>query len=200
MTRKKLSRSFYLRDVVSVARALIGKTLVVHNGGERFVSVIVETEAYDGKVDEASHAFRGKRNRNRLMFEEGGRFYVYFTYGMHYCCNITAGEAGHGAGALLRGVEPVEGIAQMALNRFGKTELTEKEKRNLTSGPGKLSQAMGITFDQYGLDVTGDEVCVLATPLPEGAEIVSATRIGIKKAVDLPWRFYLKNNPYVSRK
>ncbi len=197
---KKLSRSFYKRDVLTVAQELLGKILVKADSPELLAGRIVEVEAYDGNVDEASHTFRGKTKRNEIMFEEGGYFYVYFTYGVHFCCNIVTGNQGHGTAVLIRGIEPVEGIKQMAVNRYGRNLLNEKEKHNLTSGPGKVCQAFGINREYYGEDLISGRIYLLnQKKLPEEA-IVRTTRIGIKKSAELNWRFYLKDNPFVSRK
>jgi DNA-3-methyladenine glycosylase len=134
------------------------------------------------------------------MFGEGGFFYVYFTYGAHYCCNVVTGFEGQGTAVLIRAVEPIDGIELMIENRFGKKFATEKEILNLTNGPGKVCQAFGITKKHYGLDLTGDEIFLLNQPKVKDENIVVTKRIGIKKSVDLPWRFYIKNNPYISRR
>ena len=157
-------------------------------------------EAYDGSFDRAAHTYIGKTKRNEIMFEEGGYFYVYFTYGAHFCCNVVTGVKNHGTAVLIRAVEPIEGIKIMGKNRFGKGLLNEKEKLNLTSGPGKICQAFGINKKHYGLDLSGDEIYLLNRKKISDDKIIVAKRIGIKKSIDLPWRFYIKDNPYVSRK
>ena len=134
------------------------------------------------------------------MFREGGYFYVYFTYGAHFCSNIVTGEEGYGTAVLLRAVEPVKGIKQMAINRFGKNLVNEKEKFNLTSGPGKVCQAFGITREFYGEDLTEGRIYLLNGKRIPDKRIVQTTRIGIKKSTELKWRFYIKENPFVSRK
>ncbi len=197
---KKLNRRFYKRDLLVVARQLLGKILVKADGPELLAGKIVEVEAYDGRIDEAAHTFTGKTKRNQIMFEEGGYFYVYFTYGAHFCCNIVTGEEGHGTAVLIRGVEPLEGIGKMAFNRYGKNLVNEKEKHNLTSGPGKVCQAFGITGEYYGEDLTTGRVYLLNQPNIPEQKIVQTTRIGIKKSIELNWRFYIKDNPFVSRK
>jgi DNA-3-methyladenine glycosylase len=197
----KLNRDFYTRDVLTVARDLLGKTIVKESGDITFKGIIVETEAYDGRTDEAAHTFIGKTNRNQIMFNHGGFFYVYFTYGAHFCCNVVTGEEGTGTAVLLRGVEPVEGIEQMTLNRYGRINLkNQKELHNLSNGPGKLCQAFGINRKEYGLDLTGDNVYLLDAPGIPDDQLVVTTRVGIKKSAELPWRFYIKDNPFVSRK
>ncbi len=195
----KLKREFYKRDVLTVARDLLGKYLVKNSHGKILSGKIVETEAYDGRIDKAAHTFSGKTERNYIMFNEGGYFYVYFTYGNHFCCNVVTGFEGEGTAVLIRAVEPVEGIEIMTSNRYGRRYLKSgKEKFNLTSGPGKLCQAMNITRSDYGLDLTGDRVYILSRRKIPDDRIVVTARIGIKKSAELPWRFYIKNNLYVS--
>ncbi|HEY6906028.1 MAG TPA: DNA-3-methyladenine glycosylase [Ignavibacteriaceae bacterium] len=197
---KKLNYSFYQRDLLVVASELPGKILVKADGKKLLAGKIVEVEAYDGRIDQAAHTFIGKTRRNAIMFGAGGYFYVYFTYGAHFCCNIVTGEEGHGTAVLIRAVEPVAGIEQMALNRYGKDLVNEKEKYNLTSGPGKVCRAFGITGEYYGEDLVNGRIYLLnQRKIPE-KNIVRTTRIGIKKSTELNWRFYIRNNPFVSKK
>ena len=197
---KKLPRKFYTRDVLTVAKELLGKILVKKENGVTLSGMIVEVEAYDGEIDEASHTFIGKTKRNEIMFEQGGFFYVYFTYGAHFCCNIVTGKKGKGTAVLIRAVEPLHGEEIMIKNRFGRELKNEKERFNLTSGPGKVCQAFSITKKHYGIDLTGDEIFLLNNTRPKSDEIGISQRIGIKKSVHLPWRFFIKNNNYISRK
>ncbi len=197
---KKLSRNFYTRELLTVARELLGKILVKNEGGIILSGKIVEVEAYDGAIDEAAHTFTGKTKRNEVMFGVGGYFYVYFTYGAHYCCNVVTGKKDHGTAVLIRAIEPVSGIETMVKNRFGRDLVNEKEKFNLTSGPGKVCQALSITKEHYGLDLTGDKIFILDQPEINSKNLVQGQRIGIRKSVHLPWRFYIKDNPYVSKK
>ncbi len=197
---KKLSRSFYTREVLTVAEKLLGKILVKNENGIFLSGRIVEVEAYDGAVDEAAHTYIGKTKRNEIMFKEGGYFYVYFTYGAHFCCNVVTGQEGHGTAVLIRALEPVDGIDVMIKNRFGRNLISDKEKYNLTNGPGKVCRAFSINKNHYGIDLTGDRIYILDQPGLSRANIVNSLRIGIKKSVHLPWRFYIKDNPYVSRK
>jgi DNA-3-methyladenine glycosylase len=199
-TLKKLPRSFYTRDLLTVAKELLGKILVMNNEGEIISGRIVEVEAYDGSIDEAAHTFRGKTKRNEIMFNQGGYLYVYFTYGNHFCSNVVTGRKGSGTAVLIRAVEPLDGIERMIKNRYKRGLLNEKEKFNLTSGPGKVCSAFGIDRKHYGLDLTGNDIYILKQPKINDENIVNTKRIGIKKSVDLPWRFYIKDNPYVSRK
>jgi DNA-3-methyladenine glycosylase len=197
---QKLERSFYTRDVLIVAMDLLGKLLVKKEGRKLLSGKITEVEAYDGSVDQAAHTFRGVTKRNKIMFGEGGFLYVYFTYGNHYCCNVVTGHKGSGTAVLIRAVEPVSGIESMIKNRFGRNLLNEKEKFNLTSGPGKVCKAFAITMKHYGTDLMGDEIYILDSAKIKAKDLVASKRIGIIKSVDLPWRFYIKDNPYVSKK
>jgi DNA-3-methyladenine glycosylase len=197
---KKLQRNFYTRNVITVAKELLGKILVKSDSQTLLAGIIVEVEAYDGSVDESAHTFRGKTKRNEVMFNEGGYFYVYFTYGNHFCCNVVTGKKGKGTAALIRAVEPLTGIEKMALNRFGKKQITQKEKLNLTSGPGKVCKAFSINKKYSGIDLTGKKVFLLDAPKVKNKDIVITKRIGITKSADLPWRFYIKDNPFVSGK
>jgi DNA-3-methyladenine glycosylase len=196
----KLKREFYTRSVLKVARELLGKIIVKNEHGVILSGKIVEVEAYDGVLDEAAHTFGGITERNKVMFGEGGFLYVYFTYGMHYCSNIVTGKKGRGTAVLIRGVEPIEGIEQMAKNRYSKTEITQKGKINLTNGPGKICHAFDIGKRHYGIDLTGDYIFLLGQPNLKSKEIAASKRIGIRKSVHLPWRFYIKDNPFVSKK
>lgn len=197
---KKLKKSFYKRDVLFVAEDLLGKILVKHDNGKLFAGKIVEVEAYDSAIDEAAHGFKGKTGRNKIMFEEGGYFYVYFTYGAHHCCNIVAGKKNSGSAVLIRAVEPLFGLEFMADNRFGRAVKTEKEILSLTNGPGKLCSAFEINLLYNGLDLFGDVIYIINGLKISDDNIVKTKRVGIKKSVDLPWRFYIKNNSYVSKK
>ncbi len=155
---------------------------------------IVETEAYH-QDDPASHSFIGLTKRTAPMFEAGGRLYVYFTYGMHYCLNIVVGRKGVGEAVLLRAAEPIDGIDIMAKNR------RISEVMNISNGPGKLAQAIGITDTSLSGKPLDKSTIYLEKPAFDLAadEIIASPRIGISQAVDLPWRFYIKDNPYVSK-
>jgi len=196
----KLKREFYTRNLLFVARELLGKIIVKRSGGKILSGKIVEVEAYHGDYDQASHAFRGKTKRNEVMFNEGGCLYVYFTYGAHFCANIVVGKKGKGIAVLIRAIEPVEGIDVMIKNRFGREIIQDKEKYSLTNGPGKLCQALGINRTHNGTDLTGNEIFILDQPKLKGKEIGVGKRIGITRSVDLQWRFFIKDNPFVSRK
>jgi DNA-3-methyladenine glycosylase len=190
---KKLTKEFYLQGVLTVAKQLIGKILVRKFNSKLLAGIIVETEAYQGSKDPASHAYRGKTKRNEAMFESGGVCYVYFTYGNHYCMNVVTQPQGTANAVLIRALEPIVGLDVMKKNR-GLDNIY-----NLASGPGKLTQALGIDKRLNGVSLRSDEL-FLAEPvnLPE-FKILRSKRIGITKNPDKLWRFYAANNPYVSR-
>jgi DNA-3-methyladenine glycosylase len=197
---KKLKKTFYRRELLKVANDLLGKILVKIDGKNILAGKIVEVEAYHGNFDEASHAFIGITKRNEVMFESGGCLYVYFTYGAHHCCNVVTGMKGEGTAVLIRAVEPVSGVEKMIKNRFGRKLKKDKEIFNLTSGPGKVCQAFGMDRTHSGIDLTGREIFILDGKKISSKEIGISKRIGITRSVDLPWRFFIKNNPYLSRK
>lgn len=200
LKREKLSRDFYIRDVISVAKELLGKIFVKNDCGRIYSGKIVEVEAYNGAIDEAAHTFIGRTPRNEIMFGEGGFLYVYFTYGMYFCCNVVTGKPGYGEAVLLRGLEPLEGLSYMAVNRYGQDSITEKETFNLTNGPGKLCMAYDIKRKDNGADLLGDDIFILNNKKIPEDKIEVTTRIGITRSIDLPWRFYIKENRFVSKK
>jgi DNA-3-methyladenine glycosylase len=190
-----LPRSFYDRDTLDVARDLPGKVLVRELDGERLALKIVETEGYCGPHDLACHASKGMTERNRVMFGEPGHAYVYFIYGMYYCLNLVTEKNGYPAAVLIRAGEPVEGIETMR-------RLRKKAKKDLdlTSGPGKLCIALGIDRLLNGADLCCGQQLYVEDAAPV-KNIVSCKRIGVDYAgeyKDKPWRFYVKDNPYVS--
>ena len=194
-----LTRNFYIRPVLVVAKDLLGKVLVKKEGNRVFAGRIIEVEAYDGKIDKASHSFNGKTKRNEVMFIEGGYFYVYFTYGAYFCCNVVTGKRNHGAAVLIRAVEPLLGINKMIENRFGRDLKSEKEIYNLTSGPGKVCKAFGFNKEYSGMDLTTSNVFIVNQPKLKKNMIGISKRIGITKSVSLPWRFFEIGNPYLSK-
>jgi len=198
--QEKLGNKFYTREVTTVAKELLGKTFVKFVDGETVSAKIVEVEAYDGSVDEAAHSFGGLTTRNEVMFNEGGLLYVYFIYGTHYCCNIVTGKENDGAAVLIRAVEPLTGLDYLSENRYGKTRLTEKELLSLTNGPGKICKAFNITKKHNGIDLSGDEIFILDAKKVDKSRIAQTVRVGIKKSAELPWRFYLKDNLFVSKR
>ncbi|HVA11062.1 MAG TPA: DNA-3-methyladenine glycosylase [Candidatus Dormibacteraeota bacterium] len=181
-----------LETAPEVAPRLLGCLLEREVGGSRLLVRIVETEAYD-QSDVASHSYKGVTPKNKVMFGTSGHLYVYFTYGMHYCCNVVVGPKGHGSAVLIRAVEPIEGEDIMSANRHGRTGI------DLTNGPAKLCQALVIDKLLNGHDLKRQPLrLIMKDALPTNA-IEQATRIGISRAKDVPWRFYIRANPYVSR-
>lgn len=176
----------FMASSPALARRLIGATLLVDGVG----GIIVETEAYD-RDDPASHSFAGPTARNAAMFGPPGHAYVYRSYGIHWCLNIVCREAGHGAGVLIRAIEPVAGLDTMRARR-GLDDV-----RLLCAGPGRVGQALGITRAHNGLAIDAPPFELL--PAPPKVKVVSGPRIGISKAVDQPWRFGLAGSPFLSR-
>lgn len=188
-----LPKEFYEKhDTLTLSKLLLGCTLVHESPEGRTAGIIVETEGYL-QGDPACHAYRKKSVRNAPMFESAGTCYVYLIYGMHYCVNISSGAKDIGEAVLIRALEPKEGIDLMQKRR--KTN----DLKNLCSGPAKLVQAMGITLDFNFLTLDSDEFhCLESTN--NDFSIVTTTRIGITQGADLPYRFYVEGNRFVSRK
>jgi DNA-3-methyladenine glycosylase len=158
----------------------------------------VEVEAYPGRGDPASHSYRGRTPRNEVMFARGGHLYVYFTYGMHFCANVVTGREGEGCAVLIRAVEPVAGGARMVRNRGLKREPVVP--RLLTGGPARTCQALGITGFDNGTDLTGGKIFLLRGEAVPDDAVAASTRIGISSAKGRKWRFFLRENPFVSKK
>jgi DNA-3-methyladenine glycosylase len=195
---KMLPLSFYLRpDVVSLARSLVGKILVTEFGDGRTAGRIVETEAYNGALDKASHAYKGRTKRTDVMFGAGGVAYVYLCYGIHHLFNIVTNTDGEPHAVLIRGVEPLEGM-ELMMKRTG----AKVAGPALGRGPGKLGRAFGFNTSQCGLSLTGPEICLYDDGFRE-EDIGVSPRIGVDYAGEdafLPYRFYLKGHPSVSGK
>ena len=196
----KLSKSFYKRDLLTVAKELLGKVLIKKNPKNLLAANIVEVEAYNGEIDKAAHTYSGRTERNKVMFNEGGFLYVYLSYGVHHCCNIVTGFEEKGTAVLIRAVEPLKGLDMMIKNRFSRKLKNDMEIINLTSGPGKVCKALGINKDHSGIDLTGDKIFLLDQPKVKASEIGISKRIGITKSINYPWRFYIKENKFLSRK
>ncbi|WP_299292080.1 DNA-3-methyladenine glycosylase [Nitrosopumilus sp.] len=181
-----LPREFYLKDTVTVAKKLLGKRIIRKIGRTEISGIITETEAYRHKDDPASHAHRSITERNKVMFGEVGISYVYFTYGMYYCFNVVAKNKKTKAGAvLIRAIHPEKGLKTMQKNR------KQDNLKNLTNGPAKLTQALQITKEQYGLDLTNDSKLYITEGIDK-KKIISSPRIGIKEATDKLWNFKIE--------
>jgi DNA-3-methyladenine glycosylase len=190
---RKLPRSFYNRPTLEVARELLGKNIHYQSERGELSARIVEVEAYIGEDDPACHAAPGPTRRNRVMYGPPGFSYVYFIYGMYYCFNIVTEREGYPAAVLLRAAEPLVGLEIMRQNS------PRSRPATLLSGPGKFCRSFGLTTSQSGLDLTGKGLFLRDNGLGAG-EVVTSSRIGIRKGADLPYRFYLAESGAVSRR
>jgi len=196
----RLSRDFFAQDTLTVARHLLGKSLVRRLEGKRLVGRIVEAEAYIGGDDLGCHASVGRTARNDVMFGPPGHAYVYFTYGMHWMFNVVAEAEGFPAAVLIRALEPMEGISVMERNRKGRAGF------DLCSGPAKLTQALQITRALNGADLCarrGAELWLEDTPPISDGDMGTGPRVGLNSTPEpwksVPWRFYVADSPFVSR-
>jgi len=199
MRRHRLEREFYTRpNVLTVARDLLGRLLVVPDtDGTRVSGIIVETEAYRGPADRASHAYGGRRTkRTETMYQRGGTAYVYFVYGMYHQFNVVTNLRDAPHAVLIRALEPLEGIERMRPRRRGRSD------RDLTNGPGRLCMALGIDRRHDGADLLADRIWIeQGRGQVRASAIASGPRVGIDYAgtwVEKPWRFWIRGNPYVS--
>ncbi|MGH8776599.1 MAG: DNA-3-methyladenine glycosylase [Jiangellaceae bacterium] len=184
-----LERGFFDRPVLDVAPGLLG--CVVSNGA---VAVrLTEVEAYDGADDPGSHAFRGRTPRNEVMFGPPGHLYVYFTYGMHWCANLVCGEVGRASAVLLRGGDVVDGVEEARRRRP-----TARSHVDLARGPARLATALGLSRADNGADVCDPASSVLVSTGVGGTAVRSGPRVGLARAADRPWRFWLDGEPTVS--
>jgi DNA-3-methyladenine glycosylase len=188
-----LPRSFYDRDVEVVARELLGAVLESHTDAGRVSGRIVETEAYLGPHDPASHAVAGLTDRTRHLFGPAGTSYVYFIYGTHWCFNAVTGRPAAGAAVLVRALEPLEGLEIMRARRP-----RARRDRDLTNGPGKLCAALGLDGAASGLSLARPPVLIRAGLDVPDADVRVSPRIGLTRAAELPHRYYVRDNPYVS--
>lgn len=177
-----LSKEFFERDTLQVAKELLGCTLVRKINGKSYKGIIVETEAYK-QNDPACHAFKGKTKRAVTLFKEPGLSYIYMIYGMYYCLNVVTEPIDVAGAVLIRALEPLDDLDN-------------------TNGPGKLCKSLNITTSQNEIDMcqNSSEIYILNKSNGSVIEVVQTTRIGIKQAADYPWRFYVKNNPFISKK
>jgi DNA-3-methyladenine glycosylase len=193
LTTPRLPRRFFARNPVVLARDLLGRVLFYRTPEGLLAGRIVETEAYTGAADAASHAFRGRTARNAVMFGPAGYAYVYFTYGMHYCLNVTAEIPGTAGAVLLRALEPLAGVEIM------RARGDQGPETRLLSGPGKIGRAFGLTLEDNGRDFTRGLLGIAAgSPLAD-RKVARSRRIGISRAVDLPYRFTLVGSRSLSK-
>jgi DNA-3-methyladenine glycosylase len=191
---RPLPPGFYARDTVTVARALLGQLLVSTVRGRRCLARIVETEAYVGPHDPACHAAGWRRTpRNEVLYGPPGLAYVYFTYGMHWCANVVTEPEGFPAAVLLRAAEPLEGLATMRRRRGRVPDLA------LAAGPARLTQALGIDRRLNGHRLASAPLWIAAGVPVRARQVVAGPRIGIRVAADWKLRFYVRDNPFVSR-
>ncbi|HEY7026900.1 MAG TPA: DNA-3-methyladenine glycosylase [Gemmatimonadales bacterium] len=185
--------AFFGRETVDVARELLGARLVSNLRGVRTAGRIVEVEAYLGAQDPASHAYAYRRHRqNESLYGPLGSWYVYLSYGMHWCANLVAGPQGEGSAILIRALEPLEGLSVMRRRRGGAPD------RELCAGPGRLTQAMGITRALDGLSMPKAPIVIVSDEQPAEGSIATTRRIGLTKAADWPLRFAIRGSPWVS--
>lgn len=201
----KLKEDFYSRDTLYVAENLLGKVLVRKKDEEVFKGIIVETEAYLGIKDKASHSYNNRRTkRTETMYKKAGTIYIFFIYGIHYLLNIVTREIEIPEAVLIRAVEPISSLDKIALNRYNKlyNDLSIYQKNNMTNGPGKLTKAFDIDYRFDGLDLFGENIYIEDLNYKD-FEIIKDKRIGIdysEEAVDYKYRFFIKNNRYVSKR
>jgi DNA-3-methyladenine glycosylase len=193
ITASRLPRSFFARDPVALARDLLGRILFYRTAEGLLAGRIVETEAYTGEADPASHAYRGRTARNAVMFGPAGHAYVYFSYGMHYCLNVTAERPGTAGAVLLRALEPLAGIAIM------RAKGDHGPEARLLSGPGKIGRGFGLTLADNGRDFTRGPLGIAAGVPVVDRQIAVSRRIGISRAVHFPYRFSVIGSPSISR-
>src|ERR1700737_2392773 len=193
LTAHRLPRRFFARDPVVLAPNLLGRVLFYKTPDGLLAGRIVETEAYRGEADPASHAFRGRTARNAVMFGPAGHAYVYFTYGMHYCLNVTAERSGTAGAVLFRALEPLTGVEIMRARGDHGPEI------RMLSGPGKIGRAFGLTLEDNGRDFTRGRLGLAAgSPVPD-REVAVSRRVGISRGVELPYRFAVIGSRSVSK-
>jgi DNA-3-methyladenine glycosylase len=195
---------FFTRPTLTVARALLGQRLVRYVDGQRLGGMIVETEAYIGSGDSASHASKGRTPRTDVMYGPPGHAYVYLIYGMYHMLNLTTEQEGFPAAVLLRAIEPQEGISAMQVRRQG-TNRSPLQPKQLTNGPGKLCQALDVDKTLHNWDVTlGQELWLEYGQVIFEANVATGPRIGIDYAAPedkaAPWRFWIQGNRFVSKR
>ena len=186
-------------DTLSIAKNLLGYTFIHESDEGKTAGIIVETEAYL-QDDPACHAYRKKSVRNAPMFGKAGTIYVYQIYGMHFCVNISTNQEDVGEAVLIRALEPTEGLDLMEERRLKHSKLTQMKPRDLCSGPGKLVQAMGINKNMNDWHILDSGLKIIPPKIEiTDSDIITTTRIGITQGADLPYRFYIKGNKFVSK-
>jgi len=201
-----LGKEFYKQGALILAKELLGKTLVRNIDNVTLRGKIVETEAYVGEIDKASHAYNGRRtDRTEPLFREGGISYVYFIYGKYHCFNVISGLEGEGEGVLIRALEPLNEFDYLAEKRFNQSyeELSKAKKKSITNGPSKLCMAFSIDKSENYMKLYEKGDLYIEDSKNERFDIVETTRIGInyaEEAIDFPWRFYIKGNKYISKR
>ena len=201
-----LEKAFYTQGALILAKELLGKTLVRNINNVTLRGKIVETEAYIGEIDRASHAYNGRRTeRTEPLFREGGISYVYFIYGKYHCFNVISGLENNGEGVLIRALEPLNEFDYLAKRRFNKShkELSEAKKKALTNGPAKLCMAFSIDKSENYIKLYEKGDFYIEDSNDKKFDIIETTRIGInyaEEAIDFPWRFYINGNKYISKK
>lgn len=186
-------------DTLSIAKNLLGYTLIHESGAGKTAGIIVETEAYL-QDDPACHAYRKKSVRNAPMFGKAGTIYVYQIYGMHFCVNISTNQTDIGEAVLIRALEPTEGLELMEERRLKHSKLNQMKPKDLFSGPAKLVQAMGIHKHMNDWHILDSDLKIMSPKIQMiENEIITTTRIGITQGADLPYRFYIKGNKFVSK-
>lgn len=201
-----ISKDFYNRSALDVAKDLLGKVLVREVDGKVLKGKIVETEAYIGSIDKACHAYNGRRTkRTEILYEDAGVSYIYFIYGLYYCFNVVTNKKDIAEAVLIRGIEPINGLDYISNIRYNKKydELTKAQLKNLTNGPSKLCLAYLLNKDLNAVKLYEKGQIYITDENNEEFEIVESKRIGIdyaEEAKDFLWRFYIKDNIYVSKK
>lgn len=202
-----LEKRIFKQGALELAKELLGKIIVRKYDGRILKGKIVETEAYIGEIDKASHAYNGRRTeRTEPLFKEGGIAYVYFIYGKYFCFNVISGSENKAEGVLIRAIEPLNEFDYLAQKRFNQRydELTKAKEKSLTNGPSKLCLAYSIDKeDNYKKLYEKGDLYIEDTDKNESFQIVEAKRVGIdyaEEAIDFLWRFYIKDNKYISKK
>ncbi len=190
----RLGKAFYINDTLTVSKLLLGKFLVRKYKDSYLCGKIVETEAYLGDTDPACHAYGRVTPRNAIMFKEGGIAYVYFIYGNYFCFNVVTEKEGIGAAVLIRALEPVAGLDTMKLLR-GRI----KREHDITNGPAKLCLALGIDGNCNGADLQSKDLFISEDAAKGNFTVAVSRRIGIEKGSHFPYRFFIKDNPFVTR-